>query len=76
MKKSNKGFTLIELLASVVILGILLVFAGPRIFGMISLNRDKMYVTDAKKLMAQAEYKINTIHEDKVFYDDTLVIVK
>ena len=58
MKKSNKGFTLIELLASVVILGILLVFAGPRIFGMISLNRDKMYVTDAKKLMAQAEYKI------------------
>lgn len=38
------------------------------------------YNTETNELIplteGQAEYKINTIFEDKVFYDDTLVIVK
>ena len=60
MKKSNKGFTLIELLAAIVILGILFLFAAPNVVNLVTGNRDKMYVTDAKKLMAQAEYKIKS----------------
>ena len=60
MKKSKRGFTLIELLATIVILGILFLFAAPAITGMVSKNRDKMYVNDAKKLMSQAEYKIKS----------------
>lgn len=58
MKKSNKGFTLIELLASVVLLGILFGLGIPVLTSMVTSNRDKIYVNDAKKLMSQAEYKI------------------
>lgn len=58
MKKSNKGFTLIELLASMVLLGIIFVFGIPVLTSMVTSNRDKIYVNDAKKLMSQAEYRI------------------
>lgn len=58
MKKSNKGFTLIELLASIVLLGILFGLGLPALTSMITTNRDKIYVNDAKKLLSQAEYKI------------------
>ena len=64
MKKGNKGFTLIELLATIVILGIIFMFAAPAITGMVGSNRDKMYVTDVQKLMAQAEYKMKAANTD------------
>ena len=60
MKKSNKGFTLVELLAAIVIMGILILFAVPTIVDMVFNNRNKMYITDAKKLASQVEYIIRS----------------
>ena len=58
MLKNRKGFTLVELLGAVTILGILIVLSAPVIIHMVSNSRDKIYVNDAKRLIATAEYKI------------------
>ena len=58
MKRNNKGFTLVELLAAVVILGILVVVSVPVISNLFDSSRNKMYVSDAKKLISLAEYKV------------------
>ena len=58
MKGKNKGFTLIELLAAIVILGILVGVTLPMIVGFFDDSRNKMYVTDARKLISLAEYRI------------------
>ncbi len=60
MKKNNKGFTLVELLAAIVILGILSVLALPMITGMVEKSRNKMYITDARKLISLAEYQMKS----------------
>lgn len=60
MKKNNRGFTLIELLAAIVILGILSVFALPVITNTLNDSRNKMYVSDAKRLISQAEYELKS----------------
>ncbi len=57
MKKNNKGFTLVELLAALVILGVLAALALPTVVNLLGNSRDKLYITDAKKLISQAEYK-------------------
>ena len=57
---NNKGFTLIELLAVIVILGILFGLGIPTITKLMSGNRDKMYVSDAKKLASLAERTLNS----------------
>ncbi len=76
MYKNKKGFTLVELLAAIVILGILSVFAIPMITGMVENSRNKMYVDDALKLIARAEYQMkassNTI--DKPDSGDCIII--
>ena len=56
--KNKKGFTLVELLAAIVILGLLITFAFPTITRMIFKSREKIYIADAQKLVAQAEYKL------------------
>ena len=58
MKKNNKGFTLIELLAAIVILGLLAMLGLPTITRVIQGGKDKIYVSDAKRMIAQTEYKI------------------
>ncbi len=58
MKKNSKGFTLVELLAAIVILGIIALFALPAIVNMVSKSRNKMYITDAEKMVALTEYKL------------------
>ena len=60
MKKNNKGFTLVELLAAVVILGILLILGLPNLLNMLQNNKNKLYVTDAQKLISQAELKMRS----------------
>ena len=60
MGKNNKGFTLIELLAAIAILSILMVLALPQITNLIGNNRDKVYISDALKMISQAEYKLRT----------------
>jgi len=58
MKRNTKGFTLVELLAAMVILGILMLICVPTILNMLENNRNRVYVDDAKKMIAQAEYRI------------------
>lgn len=58
MKKNNKGFTLIELLAAIVILGLLAMLGLPTLTRVITGGKDKIYVSDAKRMIAQTEYKI------------------
>ena len=67
MKKNNKGFTLIELLAAVVILGVLSVLALPTVVNLLGNSRDKLYITDAKKLISQAEYKFRVKSRKQLF---------
>ncbi len=58
MKKN--GFTLIELLASIVILGVLMMVALPNVFRIMTESRQDTYLSDAKKLISNAEYKLRT----------------
>ena len=60
MKKNIKGFTLVELLATIVIIGILAVVSVPMIMRLIDNSRDKTYISDAKKLISQADSEIRT----------------
>ncbi|MBR2828523.1 MAG: type II secretion system protein [Bacilli bacterium] len=55
---NKKGFTLVELLAAITLLGILMGIAIPAIMHLITGNRNQIYVTDAKKLIALAEYNV------------------
>ena len=64
MRRNNKGFTLVELLAAVAILAILTVITIPIIVRLFDSSRNKMYISDAKKLIALAEYKLNASSSD------------
>ena len=57
--KKKKGFTLIELLAVIIILGILVLLAVPRVAEYISESRKNSYVTTAKNLMDSARNLVN-----------------
>ncbi|MBR2998128.1 MAG: prepilin-type N-terminal cleavage/methylation domain-containing protein [Bacilli bacterium] len=60
MKKNNKGFTLVELLATLVLLGILMGIGLPILTGLLSNNRNKIYVADINRMIALAETKLNS----------------
>lgn len=53
---NKKGFTLIELLATIVIIGILSVLSLPTITNTISKNRNKIYISDAIKMISKVKY--------------------
>lgn len=57
MTKNNKGLTMIELLAAIVILSILLMIAVPAISDTINKTKKKTYVSDALKLISNADYQ-------------------
>ena len=57
MKKLDReAFTLVELLAALVILGLLMAVAAPNVMGILNRSKNEMYIEDAKKLVARAEY--------------------
>lgn len=60
MKKNIFGFTLVELLAAIVILGVLSTVAFTSITRMIDSNKNKIYINDAKRLIAYVEYKLKS----------------
>ena len=55
---NNKGFTMIELLASMVLLSVLMLTAVPTVLKTMDNSRKTTIVSDAKKLVANVEYKL------------------
>ena len=55
---NNKGFTMIELLATMILLSILMLTAVPTVLRTMENNRKKTVLTDAKKFVANVEYKL------------------
>ncbi len=75
IKKNNKGFTLIEIIAVVALLGILGVIAIPRIFDMVNNNRNSVYIQDAIRLIAKAQFTMNekSVKIEKPDNDEVIV---
>ncbi|MBE6158153.1 MAG: type II secretion system protein [Firmicutes bacterium] len=73
---NNKGFTLIELLAAMVILGIILGIAVPRVLDALRDSRNREYVEDAKKLISLAEYKYRSDQNLYQVQDNESIIIR
>ena len=72
---NKKGFTLVELLAVLVLLGVLSVLSLPVLTRTINTSRNRMFIVDAKKLVAQAEYKMKSSSSDIIIPDEGDCIV-
>ena len=55
--KNRMGFTMIELLSAMVVLGLIVGIAVPAISEAVNKTRNKTYVSDALKLISNAEYQ-------------------
>lgn len=53
----KKGFTLVELLAVISIMAIIAVLATPNIVNMVDNSKKEQFVTDAKEMIAKAQYR-------------------
>ncbi len=58
MRLNKKGVTMIELLGAMTVLGILFGLAVPAISNVINDTRNKTYVSDALKMISNAEYSL------------------
>ena len=56
----GKNYRMRDDLEVIVIMGILSAFVIPRISSMVLETREQIYVQDAKKLLAQAQYRMNS----------------
>ena len=56
--KEEKGFTLVELLGVILILSIVLLIAIPNVTSTLDKTKKENYISDAKKLITQAEYEL------------------
>ena len=72
MLKNKKAFTLVELLAVIIILGIILVLAVPRITTMINKSRDK--AADELKLLIESAAEKYVVFEEITFTGTTHTI--
>lgn len=71
---NRKGFTLIELLGVIVILSIIMVIAIPNITSILDKTKRETYISDAKKMITQAEYAIRTSDIEKPSSTDIVKI--
>jgi len=55
MKKNNNGFTLVELLAVIVVLGIILTIAIPKIVLLINNAKESVYVKDEQMMVSSVK---------------------
>ncbi len=74
MLTSKKAFTLVELLAVIIILGIILVLAVPRVATMITNYRDKAAIEQEKLIEAAAEKYFIFEEPDLTWDNDTTTI--
>lgn len=72
--KKNSGFTLVELLAVIVIIGILSFYAVPRITGLFTRSRNKMYVSDSLKFTSMVEQLITSSKIDKPDNGNSIIV--
>ena len=56
----NKGFTLVEILAVIVILGVIMMIAVPRVSEQILKSKRSTYVTDSKRFIEAARNVVET----------------
>ena len=59
----RNGFTLIELLAVIVVIGLIMLIAVPNIVGISTGVRKDQMLTDAKKMISLAKYKVETDYD-------------
>lgn len=75
MLKKDNAFTLVELLAVIIILGIILVLAIPRVTNMIDKYRDKAYDIQIDNMVTKAkEYSLS--YSDKIEWDGSIAYIK
>lgn len=62
---NKHGFTLIELLGAVIILSIIMLIAIPNVTSVLEKSKRTTYLSDAKRLISQAEYEISSSRIEK-----------